>query len=242
MIKITPTPNYAGVEMTGDYYDFDQLYEALHKIVGEEDEYQDYYNARMRVLGLCYDLRHTNMGHREYVFMDHGIDEDTMKWMGIVGSKKNFYLSFKTYYPEILFIVMALDDFIALYKRKKANHHHWDLTINTIRKFQATVIQSLSETLKPQTYKTMLNHMSKYPVEFSNYFTQYLDKLNIRFLNWDKEKRLKNISIMAKRIAEQGEEYQKAKRQILEVAFENDCSPSQIQLNEEYLDYYKIDW
>lgn len=242
MINIKPTPNYAGVEIIGDFYDFNQVYEALHQIIGEEDEYPEYFSARLRVLGLCYDLRHANMGNRGYAYLDHGIDEDTMKWMGIVGAKKNLYLAFKTYYPEILFIVMALNDFVEKYKRGKAGHPHWDLTIVTIRKFQATVIQSLSETVKPQTFKLMLSNMSKYSVDFSNYFTQYLDQLNIRFLHWDKEKRLKNISIMAKRIAEKGKEYQKAKQQILEVAYEHDCSVNEIKFNEEYPDYDKINW
>lgn len=62
MLQIANTPNYAGIKVTGDFHDFDQLYEALHEIVGNEDENLAYYNARLRVLGLCYDLRHANMG------------------------------------------------------------------------------------------------------------------------------------------------------------------------------------
>nr|WP_179123923.1 hypothetical protein [Paraliobacillus ryukyuensis] len=39
MLQIKPTPNYAGVTITGDFEDFDQLYESLHMIVGTEDEH-----------------------------------------------------------------------------------------------------------------------------------------------------------------------------------------------------------
>lgn len=239
MLQVSNTPNYAGIKVTGDFHDFDQLYDALHKIVGDEDENPAYFNARLHVLSLCYDLRHANMGGRDYVYVNHGIDSETMKWMGIVGSEKNLYLSFDSYYPETLFIVMTLNDFISIYKSKK-KHPDWDLNIATVRKFQASVIENLRETLPPQTFTVMLKNMNNEWNHFDNYFTQYLDQLNIRFLKWNKEKRLKNISIMAKRIAEQGTEYQKAKRQILEVAEEEGIHPNQIQYYEKYPD--EIDW
>ncbi|WP_047982642.1 DUF6904 family protein [Ornithinibacillus contaminans] len=242
MLKITPTPNFAGVEVTGDFHDFDLLYESLHRIVGGEDEYPAYESSRMRILGFCYDLRHAMMGNREIVYVDHGISDETMKWKGMVGAKKNLYLSFNTYYPEILYIVMALNEFIRLYEQNKNNHKQWDLTINTVNMLRAAVVQSLSETLKPHTFKMMLGNMSNRFMSFSNYFTQYLDQLNIRFLKWDKEKRLKNISIMAKRIAEQGTDYQKARRDILEVAHEDNVDPSEIRYYEEYPDYEEIEW
>lgn len=45
---------------------------------------------------------------------------------------------------------------------------------------------------------------------------------------------------MAKRIAEKGSEYQRAKEQILEVAEEEDIHPDQIRYYEEYPE--EIDW
>ncbi|WP_188206852.1 DUF6904 family protein [Alkalibacillus aidingensis] len=242
MLQITPTPNYSGLEIAGDYYDLEQLYEALHQVVGNEDEHLELYQARMRVLGLCYDIRHAFMGNREYTFVDNGLNEDAMEWLGLDDAKGNLYLTFPIYYPEILMIVMALNDFMDRYESQNAVLKQWDLTVQTVRKFQAAVIQSLQETLKPQTFKMMLNHMSKHSVRFDHYYTQYIDELNIRFLNWDKDQRLKNISIMAKRIAEQGKEYQKAKQQILEAAQESNCHPSEIRYNEEYPDFDEIDW
>lgn len=243
MLQIKPTPNYAGVTITGDFEDFDQLYESLHMIVGTEDEHSNYFDTRIRVLGLCYDLRHANMGHRDYNFKDHGLDADTMKWMGVIGPKQNLYLSFNTYLPELLFITMALNDFIDMYLMNKATHRFWDKNVTTVRAFQATFMASLSEVLKPQTFKMMQNNMSqKYGPNFSNYFTAYIDQLNVRFLKWDADKRYNNISIIAKRIAEQGKPYQKVVEQIMEVAREEDCHPSEIRFAEAYPDEQDIDW
>jgi hypothetical protein len=243
MIQIEPTPNYAGVSITGDFYDFDQLYESLHTVVGQEGELIHYHNARMRVLGLCYNLRHTNMGHREYEFKDHGLDKETMKWLGVVGSDKNLYLSFKTYYPEMLFIVLALNDFIDIHERKTATNRIWDKHVTTVRAFQAAVMDSLSKTLKNQTFKMLQNNMShKYGPSVSGYFTQYLDELNVKFLSWDKEKRLKNISVIGKRLAEQGKPYEDAVRSVLQVAKEDNVDPSSIVYKDDYPDYEDIDW
>ena len=58
MIRIQNTPNLLGVTTMGDINDLDELYEALHTIVGEELEYPDYEMVRLRVLGVCYDIRH----------------------------------------------------------------------------------------------------------------------------------------------------------------------------------------
>lgn len=60
MIYVTNTSNNAGVAIYGDCLDFDALYEALHIVVGDEDEYVRYKAARIRILGVCYDLRHAS--------------------------------------------------------------------------------------------------------------------------------------------------------------------------------------
>lgn len=54
-----------GVAIYGDFMDFETLYEQLHEIVGDEEDFPAYYDARIRVLGVCYDLRHALMGDRE---------------------------------------------------------------------------------------------------------------------------------------------------------------------------------
>jgi hypothetical protein len=243
MIHIAPTSHYAGVTIAGDYDDFNLLYDSLHNIVGLEEENVDFYNARIRVLGLCYDIRHAFMGNRECEFRDNGITREKMKWLGISVADQNLYYSCKTYYPELLFIMMALNDFIAIYEQKKAANQLWDRNITTVRSFQAAVMDSLSNTLKPQTFKLMQKNMSKTDrPSFSRFYTAYLDELNIRFLDWDAEKRLKNISIIAKHLAEQGKPYQETVDNILEAARENNCHPSQIKYGYEYPEYEEINW
>src|SRR3954463_14508476 len=117
MIFLKTTPNYTGVTVFGDKMDFDALYDALHSLVGEEEEWSSYEEARLRVLGVCYDIRHTLMGNREIEFIENGLDPDMMKHLSIVTNNKNVYFAFNVLWPELLFVTMALNDFIKLYAR-----------------------------------------------------------------------------------------------------------------------------
>ncbi|ALX50031.1 DUF6904 family protein [Lentibacillus amyloliquefaciens] len=239
MLKAEHTPNYAGITLYGDFHDFEQLYEALHDIVGEEGEHPPYEEVRLYILSFCYYLRHAFMGHRESAFVDNGMTEDTMKFMNIAGSTKNIYFSFNTLYPQMLFTIGALNDFIRI-RGKKLKHPALDRTITTLRQLQAAVIQSLEETLSQHAFKMMMNNMNHWLADFGNYYVQYIDQLNIRFIEWDKEKRKKNISVMAKRIFEKGKEYQSIKQEIDEVAREENVPVSEIHFAGEYPE--EIDW
>ncbi|TQS71204.1 hypothetical protein DX933_16150 [Ornithinibacillus gellani] len=242
MIQIKLTPNYAGMEMVGTRDDFELLYESLHFVVGEEDEYPSMQNARLRVLGLCYDLRHAMMGHREYEYVNHGLDSDTMKWMGIVGPEKNLLLSFNTYYPEMIFIHLCLEDFIKEYQKSNKTHPNWDIHVNAVRLFQASVVRALRDEIKPSMFRSIISHMKSAKFISFRYMTQYLDSLNIRYLNWDAEKRLKNISVIVKRIAVKDAEYIRAQKEIIEAAIEYGVTESEIAYDTEYPDYDSIDW
>lgn len=242
MLQIKATPNYAGVEIIGDSEDFDRLHEAIHKVLGTEDEHRSLQRVRMRVLAFCYDIRHARMGNREFTYVDHGLSKEVREWMGAEGTDKSIYLSTKNYFPETIFILLVLEEFMELYRAKKAIHPTWDMEIATIRQFQASFFDAVRDILPPRTFSSMLKHMSGRLSTFGNFLTQYLDLLNIRFLNWDKEKRLKNISISAKRIAERGIEYKDNEQEILEAAEESGSDIDEIYYDEPYPEYEEIDW
>lgn len=239
MIYVTNTPNNAGVSIHGDYQDFDQLYDALYAIVGDEGEFLSHYSARTRVLGVCYDIRHAIMGDREVEYVDNGMDEEKMKRLSMITPKQNIYFKIEVLWPEMLFVTMALNDFIML-NRKKCKHPEWDKTTAAVRKLQAGVAECLQQTVSEASYKRMLNKMIRDYTWMDDYFTQYLDLLNSKFLAMDKEKRLSNISSMSKRLAEKGTEYQAVKRDVTEAAQNYNCDVTEIRLDIEHSE--DIDW
>ncbi|WP_341960061.1 hypothetical protein NM897_09745 [Planococcus maritimus] len=237
MLQITNTPNYAGVTIAGDYQDFDELYEALHLIVGEEGELPAYDSVRLRVLGVCYDIRHSMMGDRGAIAVPNGFDREKAHYMPIIAPETNIYLTFEVMWPELLFVSFSLNDFIELYE-KRSNTHPWDPTIVAVRKLQGAVARCLQETLTESKY----GHLKKYIRPYMNYSyglyrdyaTQYLDHLNIKFLKMKPEKRLANISIMAKRLGELDHNYFDAKIGIADAARNLNVYESEIRFNEEY--------
>ena len=251
MLFIQNTSNNTGVAIYGDYMDFENLYEALHEVVGEEDEFVGYDGARIRILGVCYDLRHALMGDRKYEFVDNGLDEEKKRRMSVLASDKNLYFRIEVLWPEMLFVTIALNEFLKLYARKhikakysadlfSENKIIWDKNIAQVRMLQSALSECLKQTISEHAYARMHNIMNGSYVYFNRYLTQYLDILNVRFMEMNKEKRLKNISTTAKRIVEKNNEYRHLEDQIREEARRLKCGVNDLRLDLDYPE--EIDW
>lgn len=248
MIFVKNTPNNTGVAVYGDHMDFENLYEALHTIVGDEEEFLSHVNARLRVLGVCYDIRHAIMGDREVEFVENGMDADKMKWMSTITPDKNVYLKIYVLWPEMLFVIMVLNDFVRMYAGKKAKKSYdllldkqniWDEAIAQVRFFQSATAKCIKETVSGASFSRMINLMNKDYTWFEGYAAQYVDMLNCRFLDMDNEKRLKSIPTMAKRLAEHGDEYRAVKEDIIAAAKEYNCPVENIRANVDYPDDFE---
>lgn len=240
MIQVKNTPSYTGVTISGDFNDLEALYDSLHKIVGDEGEWQAYEAARLRVLGVCYDIRHALMGNREFMFVENGLDQDRMKQMSVVANDKSIYLSCNVLWPEVLFVLMALNDFIKVYARKQAKGNYlalgdyrniWDFSIATVRNFQAAVVNCIKETIPETSINRVIKLMNHDYSWADHYATQYIDELNCKFIEMDAEKRVKNITVMAKRIAEKGREYQAINEAVTEAARKYNCPITEIEVS-----------
>jgi len=148
-----------------------------------------------------------------------------------------------------LFVTMVLNDFLWLYAKKKIKKGYnmmmdkkivWDEHLAHVRLFQAALVKCIGETVSDKAYTRMLNMMNKDYPWMDNYITQYLDILNDRFIQMDREKRLENISLMAKKLSECGKEYQIVRSDLVDAAAEYNCPVDDIRLQ---LDFPEdIDW
>jgi len=249
MIKAELTPRHVGLAISGDYEDLDHLYDALFRIIGEEDEYPSYASARIRVLGLCYDIRHAYMGDRDIRVLDNNMTREKMKLTGKVVHTTNVYYEFQTLMPEILFVVMALNDFCLLRARKESKQQldpmrHkkiiWDRDIAQIRMLQAAVLDCLSRALEPRAVTRLLNLMIQDYPWMDNYFTQYVDLLNVEIIEMAQEKRLKFVTVLAKRLTElDAPEYLELRHEIKDYAKVRGILPDEVRLD---LDYPEVEW
>lgn len=248
MIIVRNTPQLAGVEVLGDRLDYERLYEALHTVVGTENEMPDFSCAGTRVLGICYDLRHALQGDREIEFVDNGLDAGMKKQLAVLAPDKNVYLKIRVLWPELLFGMMAINDLIRLYAVKRARRSYdrmldkslvWDEAVAVCRLFQSAVAGCLRQTVPAAAFARMNNLMNRdYPwMEF--YTRQYVDLLNVRYIGMDRDKRLKSLPVIAKRLAEQGTEYRQLTTAVKEAARRYQATADSIEPMEDYPEQFE---
>ncbi|ETA79551.1 DUF6904 family protein [Youngiibacter fragilis] len=243
MIKVENTPSYTGVKISGDYNDLYSLVEALHEIcdIGDDRRLTNYRCITTRVLGLCYDIRHAFQGDREVELVDNGMDEDKMKWHNMVVPKVNVCYSCNSLYPEMFYIMIALNSLVELRIRNLTKTGYifneafdrkviWDKSIANVRMLQAAFTECIKGTITQMSYARWLNFMNRKYSYITSLSTQYLDLLNTEYVSLTKEKRIKNISAFAKRIAEfeNDSDHQKIKNEVWEAARQYGCPPDEI--------------
>ncbi|MGI5839548.1 MAG: DUF6904 family protein [bacterium] len=245
MITVKNTPSLTGVEISGDFNDLDNLVEALHTITIDEDneKQRQYLDISMRVLGLCYDIRHAGQGDREIRLVDNYMTEEIMQWHSLIAPKNNVCFSCKYLYPEMFFVMLALNELVEvrmkdlaktkyLYREGTDKKVVWDETIAVIRLFQAEFAKCVKNTLSEASFARWLNSMNGSYIGIEDIAGQYIDLLNIKYINMTKEKRLKNLSSIAKRIAgfRHEDDHKAIKETVSEAAGEYGCEPGAIQL------------
>ena len=111
MIQAKVTKNLTGITIQGDYDDFNDLVNAIYRMTGvDSNEAGLYDEVKMRLLGLCYDIRYAYMGDREVVLKDNVLNEDLKEEMGIKNCEQNIYYSVNVLYPEAIFLALGVSN------------------------------------------------------------------------------------------------------------------------------------
>lgn len=234
MLQAVHTSNMTGVLLSGDPNDFRTLYESLHKILGNAgDEVDD--GPAIRILSVCYDIRHAFMGHRSAAFEAHGLDEEDLAFLSLVGPKQNLTISFETLWPEMLYVVFSLNIFIDDYSRRtKATA--WDPHIAQARYFQSAIFNLVEETVTPRQFNSFKKWITTNEVE-EILFVQYIDYLNREWHELERDERQKKFNIFAKRASQVTPDYERQQKQILEAAINYKCHPSEIRYPSKFYDH-----
>jgi hypothetical protein len=246
MIFLKNTPNYTGAAVHGDKLDFEALNIALQRITGDECEWPAYEGARLRVLGVCEDLSEALKGNRGTALIPNGLHQEQLKGGG---SNPNFYLNFNILWPELIFVTMALNEFVDLYISKETENSFkdaedyravWDPAVAHVRSFQSAIAEVFQQSIPEDSVTGIMKQLNTDYFDISHYATQYLDDLNFNYLEMDKEMRREKIITIAKHIAQQGNDYQKVKQDVQEEAEKNSCRMTDIGPFGEYPSH--IEW
>ena len=248
MISIRNTENLTGVTISGDFYDFYDLVDAFHEIAIDEysEKHIHYHAMSTRLLGICYDVRHAYMGDREVAFVDNHMNEDKMAWHGVIAPQQNIYYECNIFYTEMIFAMLAINELIKIRMQDLIKSKHlmydsytnkkviWDKTIIVLRAFQSAFAKCVQDTLTPNSYSRWLSTITNPYTNIFSIATQYLDIITIKWIDWTKEKRLKSLSSVTRRIADfwDDDEHNEIKREVYLAAKEFNCHESEIRLKD----------
>lgn len=216
MITIQPTERLTGVHISGDYWDFDALIEAIYALTGDENRYYDYLGSRQRLLSTCLKLRQAGRGEHDIELMANGIHRGITKKKQQIFSDKNIYFVVDILMPELLFTALALNDFIALYK-ETIDDSEWSISVATARLFQAKVADCVEPFMSEEHFIIFLATLHAKSPLFFRYAPQYVDMLNIEYLALSKEQREQHLTAYALRLLAEDDTYEVLKKQLLNV-------------------------
>ena len=208
MLTIKTTENLTGVTICGNYSDLNTLYDALINVLGETGCYQNYEQCQIRVLGLCYDIRHAYQG-------DRNVGKD------ILGDE---VFSFEYLWPEMLFILGALEDFIRLsdgsdcYLLQEGidklffHPETKDMLIDRmpddiayLQYFRNLIRNALKRTIDPKRFKKIMTAYDDFSYtlmrrNFISYCPQWIDIQNVKYIKRAPDKRKSYLATIAEKI------------------------------------------
>ena len=242
MITIKPTEHLVGINVQGDYYDFEGFVDAVHRLTGiwpEEDYSDPYYASCNRLLGICYDIRHAYQGNRDILVRDNGLNREVMKWHKLIMSEQTVYYSVNILFPEALFVASTSEKLLAYAKRyygktgkklkEKENwpiYHEYNQYVRdcaTIRNFVGQVWGALGDVIGEVGLENILNAQCSYE-SYTHYAAQYIDEMDIALIKTKPEKRAGKLKTMAKRIINPDYTYYQVHREVAACAAEYGCS------------------
>lgn len=240
MLSVKTTEKLAGVTVSGTYWDLNALYDALSNVIGEEGSYPEYEACGIRVLGLCYDIRHAYQGDRNRGSIEYG-DE---------------VFSFEYLWPEMVFIYGVLDEFVRLssgslcYLRQEGaerlfyNPETKDELLDRLPDdiafvcyFRDLIINALQRTIDEKRFKKIhraLEDRYSYTLMkryYNNFCTQWVDIQNVKYLKRAPEKRKTYLATISEKILFDSSDYDALEDAVYEFAREYGVPYYEIELN-----------
>ena len=238
MLETKMTDNYAGIEIKGDYNDFDKLYDCIFEIIGNEEEYPTLEKFRIHILAFCYELRHAKQADRDIELVPNYIDTESMKYHLIIAPTNNVYYKFNYIFTQAIFVVYSLNIFIDnyIYRKYKTSGYGkivYDENINCVKVFESMILSAICKVLPENKQKNFLKLFYDREFGTNRFVHQYLELIDCRYLSKNKEDRLKNLVNITKRVIRywEYEEYRDLEFELIKYANENQCDINDIKIN-----------
>jgi|GEM_PF-1495293 len=220
------TENNLGLYIRGEQGDLEALYDALHVFAGYGYDDPQESPSCLRILGLAYDVRHAMMGHRDTALVDNGLEPGDLDELGSqeLYPEKNFHWQFPILWPEIVFVLMALQQQILAYAGVHGGEGqatmHWpystlgfDRNLAAAAALQSAVDGAVRPTLTQRKRDNLIRSIASGGHRLAGFMVEYVDYLNLEFINMTPQKRRESINWVAARLSKQDGMYVRLKRE-----------------------------
>ena len=242
MLKVELTKNYAGVKISGDFYDLDYLYDAILYFIKEDSSNLGEYMMQNHLYAFLYDLRHAYQGDREALLLDNCLQESKRSWLNIKkkdATQNNVYYSFNYLLPDIILDIILMKHFIMKLDKKENNTYNPNL--NMVNYFYSIALHSLEEYLTPIRFnKVKRGIMESYIIE-TLFIPQWFEIISADYAKMSKKEREKEIMHIMDEVYNylDYEEYMKIKKDL-----EKLCEEENSNIDNFHYENYpeEIDW
>jgi hypothetical protein len=167
------------------------------------------------------------------------LKKDTMKNHDFIASQNNIYFSTEILWPELIFTLVAINDFINLHKKYE---QATDLEIHIVnaRKFQALIAEGMKENMSEESYTFIMQQVLSSNANAEEYAIQYIDLLNISYIDMSRDRRIQSFESIVHNIVVQSKDYSSFKNKILTEINNTKSTIHDFRMNVEYPEY--IEW
>ena len=240
MIEVKATPKLLGVLIKGSYNDFDELVDCIHRLTHDysEDPSNLLYGVAMRMLGLCYDIRHAIQGDRNMEIVE------TEDYIEKIGQKKvpkhKMVYSCEILFTEAMFFATAVpktmvfvqDSYVAVDNGMFSYHHTKAQYLRDkayVDLLCGCIWNALEEVIGKDDCDLLINQYLKGSEYYFDFVSQYLDKCNIEYERTPIDKRKVKIRNITKRLIKFPTSYYRMKSDLEYWAKQYDCSIHDLQ-------------
>lgn len=221
MLQIEPTKHLLGITVQGDFNDFREIVDSIYNVVGLDYDARDmYYGVKNRLLGVCYEIRHAYQGDRGIFLIDNFMNDETMKWHGLITPKKNVYYSAEILFPEAIFIAASVPKIYFTAEKyygsraKKTENFIRPIPFSDMMRDVANldvlcsrIWMALGKVIGETELEKIIRSCRSEHESYREYATHYIDKCNIELCKTAEEKRKEKIKNIAKRIVKKPDAY-----------------------------------
>lgn len=242
MLKVELTENYAGVTISGDYNDLNNLYDSIYYLIKKEPTSLGEYIMQNHLYGFLYDVRHAYQGDRECKLIDNNLYDSKRQYLGIKkkdATENNLYYSFNYLLPELILDMILIKHFIKNIDKK--NNNQYNSYINMTNYFYSIALESLKNTLTEIRFNKVKKGIMKAFTNEKLFIPQWFEMISIDYANMTKKQREKEFMHIMDAIYNyiEYQDYYEMKKSLEKTCEEKNCNIDDLH----YKNYpEKINW